>query len=163
MIMSWPKKPTGMKWRTDAEGQAFVEVDDLGVFVVRTNEPTPSKLNDSNGHPVTWPSVRKLTLGDDLIVYGCADCDYCAKSPDSIRPHRNKHRQLKTADDDVTAILRSAIRSIDGGGSREVEKLTAKVDRVTADRDAWKRRALDAERALSALRQAVSQVMESSS
>jgi hypothetical protein len=147
-----------MTWHTDNEGKQFVEVDGLGVFVVLANDPTPSKLNDAKGQPVVWPSVRRLTLGDGLVVYGCADCTYCHRSPDSIRPHRNKHRQLKTANGDVTAILRDAIRSIDGGSDRETEKLTARVERLTADRDEWKRRALTAERQLSALRQAIAGV-----
>ncbi|MBV9822284.1 MAG: hypothetical protein JO144_08575, partial [Actinobacteria bacterium] len=124
-----------MSWHTDADGKQFVEVEGLGVFLVLANDPTPSKLNDAKGHPVVWPSVRKLTLGDDLVVYGCADCTYCHRSPDSIRPHRNKHRQLKTpATDETTAILRNAIRSL-GGDDREGEKLRGQVERLTVDRD----------------------------
>jgi hypothetical protein len=156
--MAWPSKPTGMTWHTDAEGKQFVKVDGLGVFVVLANDPTPSKLNNAKGDPVVWPSVRKLTLGDDLVVYGCADCTYCHRSADSIRPHRNKHRKLNgAASDETAAILRNAIRSLGGGDDREAEKLRSKIDRLTAERDDWKRRALKAERRLSTMRQALNE------
>lgn len=154
--MAWPTKLTGLEWRTDSDGKQVVEVDGVGTFPVLANDPTPSALTDAKGRPVLWPSVRRLTLADDLVVYGCADCSYANRSANSIRPHRNKHRgQRKAADDEVTALLRTTLRTALGGALPDD---SAKIEKMKADRDEWKRRALAAERQLSALRQAITGV-----
>jgi hypothetical protein len=151
--MAWPVKSTGMTWGTDPDGKQWVDVEGIGVFPVLSNEATPSSLKDRNGNVVCWPSVRKLVLSGDLVVYACADCSYVNRSENSIRPHRNKHRgKNKPPDDEVTELLRSTIRTALGG---ELPDRTAEIEKLTVDRDAWKQRALKAERAMSGLRQAL--------
>lgn len=153
--MAWPVKPSGMSWYTANDGQQFVDVNGVGVFPVLSNEATASKLNDNAGKPILWPSVRELRLAADLVVYGCADCSYANKSANSVRPHRNKHRGQKQAavNGEVTALLRNALREVAPDQSAKIEKLTA-------EREEWKRRALAAERRWSALRQAFSGVTD---
>jgi hypothetical protein len=107
---------------------------------VIADEPTDSDMKSRDGHLVMWEQTRTLLLDDDSTAYGCLHCDYVSRNRRSIRPHLLKHRTPKaTADSQVTGLL---------------EQLGTLVE-ITAQRDAWKARALKAERTLRTLRTAI--------
>lgn len=112
-----------------------------GHAVVAEN-PAPSSLTDKNGNPVYFKQIRTLTLDNGDVVYGCAHCDYTAETVNSVRPHLNKHRDVKprpAASSAVTVLAEENVR------------LTAEVER-------WRQRARDAEKTLAAIRRAWAKV-----
>lgn len=135
----------------------YVEYDNGQQYRIESDEPTRSPMsNNKASKPVLWTSTRTLTLSNGDEVYGCVDCDYVAVNHLSVRPHRNTHRKNKltrsaTTDGDVNPLDRL----------REVLKKAEKAGDVAADRDRWKKRALDAERELSGLRQMAERVLGS--
>lgn len=148
------RKSTGIRWWTTPGGQQFVGVNGFS-YRVLSNTDTDSGIKDRSSQPILWPSIRTLDFVDETglprRVYGCADCGYAAQKHGQVRPHRNAHRLPKTGGvpAEIVTNLKDLIRRADAA------------DRVAADRDDWKRRALTAERRLSALRQAVGKVMDS--
>lgn len=115
-----------------------------GVEVI-ADEPTTSPITAKDGSPVLWHQTRTLLLADGSTVYGCVHCDYTSPNANSVRPHLNRHRNNS-----------SASKSTPGDLSlNELVARLADLDKVTADRDEWKRRALAAEKRLKALRNAL--------
>lgn len=111
---------------------------------VIADEPTRAPISQRNGDPVYWQQIRTLLLEDESTLYGCVHCDYTAEKPGSIRPHLKKHTSrapapAAAADMSLTDLLAKI----------------AQLETVTADRDRWRRRALDAERKLSTMRRAL--------
>ncbi|MGW1679358.1 hypothetical protein [Saccharopolyspora sp. NPDC002376] len=109
---------------------------------VVADEPTEAPMRDKSGAPIFWQQTRTLLLADGSTVYGCAHCEYTNPNPRSIRPHLNIHRDRKPA-------------PAAGDPIRDLLARLAEVDKLTADRDQWRRRALDAERDLRAIRKAL--------
>jgi len=142
-------KGTGMRRLTSDEHElGMVEVDDVGIFPIVSDLATLSPIQDPRKQPVYWNSIRTLNIGVGIEVYGCADCDYVAKSPGQVRPHRNAHAKAKVTTTNgelskTVADLRDVLRAVD------------QVAQLTAERDEWKRRALAAERDLAAIRKRV--------
>jgi hypothetical protein len=112
-------------------------------FDVIADEPTNSGMTAPNGHVVMWEQTRTLLLEDGSTAYGCLHCDYVSRKVLSIRPHLNKHRTPKTATNDQVTDLLAQLGSL---------------SELTADRDAWKARALKAERTLRTLRTAINKL-----
>lgn len=108
---------------------------------VIADEPTNAGMATPNGHAVMLQQTRTLLLDDGSTAYGCLHCDYVSRKQFSIRPHLNKHRAPKaaTTQDAVTDLLAQL----------------GNLSEITADRNAWKARALKAERTLRTLRTAI--------
>lgn len=121
-----------------------------GVRVIES-APAASPLSKP-GKPVHFKQVLHLLLEDDTETYGCLHCDYTAAGPGQVRAHLAVHtgrrlgakpgpRPKKPVPADLTlSDLLERVRNL---------------DRVTTERDEWKRRAKDAERKLAALRKAL--------
>lgn len=118
-----------------------------GIPVI-ADEPTLSPISSRNGTPVYWQQTRTLLLEDGRELYGCVHCDYTADSPHKVRPHFNKHR-------DRTASPASAASGLYDLPLSELLARIAGMEKLTAERDEWRRRALKAERALSTMRKAL--------
>lgn len=115
-----------------------------GVPVIAT-EPVPSNWrNKATGQPLQYRQIVKLLLEDGREVYGCVHCDYASPKLTSLRPHMNKHRLPKFESRDGAGIdLGEFLRRVDS------------YERLEADRDHWRRRALEAEGHLRRLREAL--------
>ncbi len=117
-------------------------------LAVIADEATRSPITDRAGKPVYWQQIRTLLLEDESQAYGCAHCDYTSSNPASIRPHLNKHNKK------TPAANGTGHRAADLTLTDLLAKL-AELEKVTSERDAWKRRAVKAERSLNALREAL--------
>lgn len=115
-----------------------------GIAVI-ADEPTLSPISARNGVPVYWQQTRTLLLEDGTELYGCVHCDYTADSPNKVRPHFNKHR-------DRTAAKPASPYDLP---LSELLARVADMEKLTAERDTWRRRALKAERSLSTMRKAL--------
>ncbi|WP_370944051.1 hypothetical protein AB5J62_33760 [Amycolatopsis sp. cg5] len=120
------------------------EVDGLAVVA---DEPRPAPFKDKGGNPIYQPQTRVLTLADGSVVYGCAHCDYTNRNPNSIRPHLSRHNSRRKTNGSAPGALSLPLAEL-------MERLE-KLDEITEDRDAWKSRALRAERRLKQLRNAL--------
>lgn len=101
---------------------------------VIADEPTDSGMRAGDGRSVMWEQTRTLLLDDGSTAYGCQHCDYVSRSPKSIRPHLKAHT-----------------------GKPEVA--IGSVAELAADRNAWRTRALKAERLLRKLRAALDELI----
>lgn len=126
------------------------ENDPAPAAVLAHHYPEVPNLGDIKA--VDWSAVEPvavltaLLLEDGSIVYGCVHCDYTSERPGGVRPHLGKHavrpsgrppnRRPVPKDLTVADLLSAA----------------AQIDKLTADRDAWKTRAVKAEREMAALR-----------
>jgi hypothetical protein len=110
-----------------------------GVEVI-ADEPCRSGLTGRGGKPIYFKQTRELLLADGRTVYGCVHCDFVRGKPSAIRPHLVKHgtRAAAGLSDDLT--LAQLLRKLEA------------MEKVTAERDQWKARALKAEKALGILR-----------
>lgn len=153
------RKSTGMRWvKGPPELSAYGHIEfaegegEVRAVAVLLDKPTLSPIETRKGQPVYWDSIRTLSLATGDTVYGCADCDcdYAAPTHLQVRPHRNAHRELKTDGGNSVAGVVKDVRSL----IRKVES----IDKLTTELNKWKARALDAERDLSALRQALGKV-----
>ncbi|QWF78742.1 hypothetical protein [Amycolatopsis sp. CA-230715] len=119
------------------------EVDGIAVVA---DEPRKAPFRDKAGNTIYQPQTRVLTLANGTIVYGCLHCSYTSTNPNSVRPHLARHnsrRKTNGPDNSLNLPLAELMARLD--------KLAA----VTEDRDAWKSRALNAERRLKQLRTAL--------
>jgi hypothetical protein len=111
---------------------------------VIADEPTTSAISRRDGTPIIWQQTRTLLLEDGSTWYGCVHCDYARPNLHSIRPHLGKHKD------------RSAVSGPAGAGGdlslNDLLKRLSELDKVIAERDEWKRRAVKAERSLTLLR-----------
>ena len=100
--------------------------------------------------PVSFKQIRELLLDDGTVVFGCVHCDFTDRRIGVVRPHLRVHtgrgpgrpRTAITQDvkDLSLADLLAAVQSL---------------EKIKAEREAWRTRALDAERRLRALRRAL--------
>ena len=100
--------------------------------------------------PVLFKQIRELLLDDGSVVYGCLHCDYTAATIGIVRPHLKTHTG-RGADRPRTAITRDVDELSIGDLLRRVKSL----EQAETDREAWRKRALDAERRLRTLRRAL--------
>ena len=122
---------------TEANGHAVIE-----------DQPALAKVKTWAGEPVHYKQIRELLLDDGTVVFGCLHCDYTAASPVQVRPHLNKHRDLKATKTETAkpGVELSLAQLLDG---------IRTLDEVATDRDQWKARALKAEGSLKVLRDAL--------
>ncbi|GAA1962132.1 hypothetical protein [Amycolatopsis minnesotensis] len=121
------------------------EVDGVAVIA---DEPREAPFRDKAGNVVYQPQTRVLTLANGTIVYGCLHCSYTSANPNSVRPHLARHNsRRKTNGHGPDSSLNLPLAEL----MDRLDKLAA----VTEDRDAWKARALNAERRLKQLRTAL--------
>lgn len=120
---------------------------EVGGKAVIAVEPARSNWKGRDGEHLQFRQILRLLLDDGSEVYGCLHCDYTHASPNSVRPHLNKHRQPKPEEegDDSAAALSLA----------KVARVLRSHERTTAELEEWKRRALTAERQLRLLRKAL--------
>ena len=121
------------------------EVDGKAVIAV---ESAKSNWKGRNGEHLEFRQILRLLLDDGSEVYGCLHCDYTHASPNSVRPHLNKHRKPKAevGDQDAEAA---------GLSLAKIARVLRSHERTTAELEEWKRRALTAERELRAIRKAL--------
>ena len=120
------------------------EVDGIAVVA---DEPRCAPFTDRGGNPIYQPQTRVLTLADGSVVYGCAHCDYTSANPNSIRPHLGRHRERPPKTTAAATSLELPLAEL----MKRLEQLSA----ITSDRDAWKARAVTAEKRLKQLRNAL--------
>lgn len=115
----------------------MAEVHINKMLIVKTE---PAETNLGNG--ATYRTVRKLTMKDGTVLYGCVECeyDYAANNPMAVAAHvRTTHRVVV----DITAIKDITITDL----------IRAAADHEVANNaNEWKTRALAAERDLAKLR-----------
>ncbi|WP_242890138.1 hypothetical protein [Actinomadura litoris] len=116
-----------------------------GVPVIHT-EPAESPLSTSV-KPVFFKQIVKLLLEDGTEMFGCLHCDFTRTAPLPIRSHLKAHAARYKKGDHPQ---KSAEMSL-----TDLLARVAEMDKVTAERDEWKRRAREAERKLASLRQAL--------
>jgi hypothetical protein len=123
---------------TQAFGQAVV-----------ADAPTPSPITSASDTPILWEQTRTLTLADGSTAYGCAHCDYTSRNVNSIRPHLRKHnrRTNNQGNGQLTGHGPAAELTV-----HELLTQLAVLEELRADRNAWKARAVKAEKALRTLR-----------
>ncbi|TYK47176.1 hypothetical protein [Actinomadura decatromicini] len=114
-------------------------------LAVMADEPTLSPITGPNGAPIYWRQTRTLLLEDETKVFGCVHCDYTADNPHKVRPHLKVHREPEP---EPAAGLYDLPLS-------DLLARVAELEKLTADRDTWKRRALKAERSLATMRRAL--------
>lgn len=113
-------------------------------LAVIADEAAPTNITNGAGERVYFRQIRKLLLEDDSIAYGCVHCEFTGVSTNSVRPHLSKHSgpaKPKTR--------RPKLREL------TIDELMAKLEnheRVAAERDNWRVRALKAEGQLRSLR-----------
>lgn len=115
-----------------------------GLAVVATEPALSGWKNHATGVPLEFKQILKLLLEDGSEVYGCLHCDYTAPHPKNVRPHLNKHRDLKAAPNGAAISVSDLIRQL------------TETEHAEKERNLWKARALLAERELRRLRAAFS-------
>ena len=113
------------------------------------DQPAKSPLH-TDAKPVLFKQIRELLLEDGTVVFGCLHCEYTADTIGPIRPHLKAHGG-RGPGRPRTAIAQDVNQMSLGDLLRRVKTL----EQAEADRDTWRRRALDAERRLNTLRRAL--------
>lgn len=111
--------------------------------------PAPSPLSRDD-FPVYFKQIRELLLDDGTVTYGCVHCDFTAVTAGKVRPHLKAHNgrgpgRPKTA----------VAQDVNEMSLADLLRRVRDLERVEAERDEWRRRALDAERRLNTLRRAL--------
>jgi hypothetical protein len=116
---------------------------------VLTDEP---ELSNLPGNPPT--KVRKITLADGTVEFGCAACSFVESTRDRVRKHHRQTHGAPTPEPTRAAPIRRL--SIDAADASitlaELMQLATSssqwatlVEQLTAQRDQFKERALSAE------------------
>lgn len=140
-----------------------------GLLVVK-DEPLLSPLSARLGRPVPFPTIRFLTLADRSTRHACADCPDVVGTRGEVKKHRIDHHG------EATGAARRKAGTLPGGQPvlspnalsmtlGELIQVANAVDGwedthalVEAERDAWRERALAAERRLAAFERALSRI-----
>lgn len=141
--------PPAVEPESEAPAEVPVEVRVIRGLKVVKDESLPSNLPPVDGH--VYPlKIRVLTLEDDSVVYGCADCEEFAETAGEIRKHRarvhggaplGRKRAAPVLSADAAEMTLGELLELAQGAStwgRVVENLT---DQMTQ----WKDRATKAE------------------
>lgn len=112
-------------------------VDGAAVIATEPAQDPKGWKDRRTGEPLRFRQILKLLLDDGREVYGCLHCDYTSPNINSVRPHLNKHRLALRVDSNGHGV-----------DLAEVARRLQHVDKVEADRDQWKARALAAEKEL---------------
>jgi hypothetical protein len=110
-----------------------------GRAVIATERAT-SNITGHDGQPIRFKQILRLLLEDGTVLYGCAHCDFTGPSPNNVRPHLNRHRRSKAANDTIAELAAQL-------GTDRAE--------LVRDRDEWKARARKAEGELARLRRII--------
>lgn len=113
-----------------------------GVAVI-ADEPARAPFTNRE---VYFKQIRLLMLEDESTVFGCAHCDYTAAGPGSVRGHLGTHGKPRS---------RAVAKAASEMSISDLLKRLAELDKLTAERDQWKARAVKAEQDLSAIRGAL--------
>lgn len=138
-----------------------------GVRVVK-DEALLSPLSARSGRPITFPTIRVLTLANGSTRHACADagCPDVVGSRGDVKRHRISHHgegsaRRKAAGGGPAALSEDALSMRLG----ELIRLAATVDgwedahaALEQDRDQWKERALAAERQVLAFERALARL-----
>ena len=119
-------------------------VDGVPVIAAEPAQDPKGWKDRRTGEPLRFKQILRLLLEDGSETFGCIHCDYTNPSIYSVRPHLNKHRLTLAAESNGHAA---------GVDLAELARRLQRVDRLEADRDEWRRRALDAERELRKIRE----------
>lgn len=118
-----------------------------GKQVIAT-EPAETALSGLHGKPIYYKQIVRLLLDDDSEVFACVHCDYTAPNVQSVYPHLRKHKQPAATNGatpspelDLSISLGTLL-----DGHRQAAAYLESIERLSADRDQWKARALAAER-----------------
>jgi hypothetical protein len=114
-----------------------------GLAVVE-NEPTVTNLKSNDGKTVYQHQTRTLLLEDSSIVYGCVHCDFTAPKVGQVRSHLGTHAARSSG--------RPRTKVPKGLTVSDLLSAAAAIEKLTADRDAWRARAVKAERELATVR-----------
>jgi hypothetical protein len=117
--------------------------------LVIEDQPAKSPLH-TDAKPVLFKQIRELLLEDGTIVFGCAHCEFTAATIGPVRPHLKVHTG-RGPGRPRTAVAQDAEALSITGLLRRLQAL----ERAEADRDTWRKRALDAERTLRTLQRAL--------
>ena len=113
------------------------------------NKAAKSPLH-SDTRPVLFRQIRELVLDDGAVVFGCVHCDFTAAGIGVVRPHLKAHTG-RGPGRPRTAITQD-VKDLSLG---ELLQLVKSLEKIEAEREAWRTRALDAERRLRTLRHAL--------
>lgn len=120
-------------------------VNGLAVVADEAAESPLPKRPD--GSPVLYKRMRRLLLEDGSEVFGCALCDLTGELA-VVRMHLKVHAEPK-----------QARPRVDLSDLMDLARRLQAVDRIQADRDEWRDRALKAEGELRKLRKALEAVL----
>lgn len=113
------------------------------------DQPAKSPLH-TDAKPVLFKQIRELLLDDGTVVFGCVHCEYTAPTIGPVRPHLKVHNG-RGPGRPRTAVAQDVNQMSLADLLRRVKTL----EQVEADLAAWRKRALDAERCLRTLRNAL--------
>jgi hypothetical protein len=104
----------------------------------------------TDAKPVLFRQIRELLLDDGTIVFGCIHCEYTAPTIGPVRPHLKAHTG-RGPGRPRTAVAQDVRQMSLADLLRRVKAL----EKTEADLATWRKRALDAERCLRTLRDAL--------
>jgi len=149
----------------------------VGRLTVITAEPVLSPLSAPD-KPVYFKQILRLLLSDGGETYGCAACDFTADAVGKVRQHNGTHKKGTPGVRVVTRAARApappAPLSTIGAGSvaenmtilevlnwiRENGKMVEAMEKMSDERNEWKRRALAAEKSVAQFRRALGKLAE---
>jgi len=115
----------------------------------------------TSARPCHFTRIVRLLLDDGTDLFGCTECDFTSPAVGSVRHHLRDHsatvealrpqrkprsvpsQQRAVPDISLSDLLQSAERA---------EAMGDALERLAADRNEWKARALKAERAMATLK-----------
>jgi hypothetical protein len=122
----------------------------VGDRKVIEDQPARSPLH-TDARPVFFKQIRELLLDDGTIVFGCVHCEFAAATIGPVRPHLKVHtRPLASSRGPGRPRVDATEMSL-----ADLLRRVKTLDQAEADRDTWRKRALEAERCLRTLRNAL--------
>lgn len=118
-----------------------------GIAVI-ASEPAISTIRTRDDQPIHFVQILRLLLEDGSTTFGCIHCDFTGASPAAIRPHLRVH--VDPATRPTTGRAAAKTMTLD-----QLIARVADLKRIEGERDGWKARALDAEKKLTTLRNAL--------
>lgn len=130
-----------------------------GVPVVR-DELAPSHLPPrADGTKILFKRVHKLTLANDRVIYCDDRYEFFSDKIGQVTAHLSKRDGRRVGRPSVASIsapvapVTKLLKLIE-----ENKKLKRERSQITRQRDTWKKRAMDAERALTSINRAIEKV-----
>jgi hypothetical protein len=117
--------------------------------LVIEDQPAKSPLH-TDAKPVLFRQIRELLLDDGTVLFGCVHCEFTAATIGPVRPHLKAHTG-RGPGRPRTAVAQDVNQMSLADLLRRVKAL----EKAEADLATWRTRALDAERRLRVLRDAL--------